>query len=95
MGSWSLQVSVAKTDAEFAKVTYTLVLAQREMTVQDLLRHTAGLAYANLTQNTPVKEAYVKAGVDEDPRGLTPAEEVERMSKSSWPKRLETTSCCP
>jgi CubicO group peptidase (beta-lactamase class C family) len=77
-----LQVSVAKADAEFAKVSYTLVSAQREMTVQDLLRHTAGLAYANLTQNTPVKEAYAKAGVDEDPRGLTPAEEVERMSKA-------------
>ena len=77
-----LQVSVAKADAEFAKVSYTLVSAQREMTVQDLLRHTAGLAYANLTQNTPVKEAYAKAGVDEDPRGLTPAEEVERMAKA-------------
>jgi CubicO group peptidase (beta-lactamase class C family) len=77
-----LQVSVAKADAEFAKVSYTLVPAQREMTVQDLLRHTAGLAYANLTQNTPVKEAYAKAGVDEDPRGLTPAEEVERMAKA-------------
>ena len=77
-----LQVSVAKTDAEFAKVTYTLVSAQRDMTVQDLLRHTAGLAYANLTSNTPVKDAYAKAGVDEDPRGLTPAEEVERMSKA-------------
>jgi CubicO group peptidase (beta-lactamase class C family) len=78
----NMQVSVAKTDAEFAKVTYTLVSSQREITVQDLLRHTAGLAYANLSQNTPVKEAYTKAGVDEDPRGLTPAEEVERMSKT-------------
>jgi len=78
----NMQVSVAKTDPEFAKVSYTLVSSQREITVQDLLRHTAGLAYANLTQNTPVKEAYAKAGVDEDPRGLTPAEEVERMSKT-------------
>ena len=78
----NMQVSVAKTDPEFAKVTYTLVSSQREITVQDLLRHTAGLAYANLSQNTPVKEAYAKAGVDEDPRGLTPAEEVERMSKT-------------
>jgi CubicO group peptidase (beta-lactamase class C family) len=77
-----MQVSVAKTDPEFAKITYTLVPAQREITVQDLLRHTAGLAYANLTQNTLVKEAYTKAGVDEDPRGLTPTEEVERMSKA-------------
>ena len=53
-----LQVSVAKADGEFAKVTYTLVPSDREMTVQDLLRHTSGLAYANLTQNAPVKDAY-------------------------------------
>jgi CubicO group peptidase (beta-lactamase class C family) len=78
----SMQISVARADQEFAKITYTSVAAQREITVQYLLRHTAGLAYANLTQNGPVKEAYAKAGVDEDPRGLTPAEEVERMSKA-------------
>jgi len=78
----NMQVSVAKADSEFAKIGYTLTTAQHEITVQDLLRHTAGLAYANLTQNGPVKEAYAKAGVDDDPRGLTPAEEVERMSKA-------------
>ncbi len=77
-----LQVSVAKADAEFAKVTYTLVPADREMTVQDLLRHTSGLAYANLTQNTPVREAYAKGGIEDDPRGLAPAEEVESFSKA-------------
>ena len=32
-----LQVSVAKADPVFAKMTYTLVPAEREMTVQDLL----------------------------------------------------------
>lgn len=77
-----LQVSVAKADAEFAKVTYTLVPAEREITVQDLLRHTSGLAYASLTQNARVKEAYAKGGIDEDPRGLSPAEEVDRISKA-------------
>ena len=80
------QVSAAKADAEFAKVTYTLVPADREMTVQDLLRHTAGLAYGELTQNAPVKEALGKAGIyktaiDFDSRDLPPAEQVERMSK--------------
>ena len=77
-----LQVSVARADAEFAKVTYTLVPADREMTMQDLLRHTSGLAYANLTQNSVVKEAYSKGGIADDPRGLTPAEEIESFSKS-------------
>ena len=80
------QVSVAKADAEFTKITYTLVPADREMSVQDLLRHTAGLAYGELTQNAPVKEALGKAGlykstIDFDSRDLAPAEQAERMSK--------------
>ena len=82
----SMNVSAAKADAEFAKVTYTQVPADREMTVQDLLRHTAGLAYGEITQNAPVKEALGKAGIyksaiDYDARDLAPGEEVERLSK--------------
>jgi CubicO group peptidase (beta-lactamase class C family) len=82
-----LQVSVPRPDAVFAKMTYTLVPADREMTVQDLLRHTSGLAYGEITQNAPVKEAYAKAGVykagiEYDARDLSPAEEVERISKA-------------
>ena len=68
----SLQVSVAKADAEFAKVGYTLVPADRDMTVQDLLRHSAGLAYSNLSQNAAVKDAYVKNGIEGDFRALEP-----------------------
>src|SRR6266705_2360617 len=77
------QVSVARADGEFARVTYATVPADREMTVQDLLRHTAGLAYGEITVNAPVKDAYAKAGLylagvrDYDARELTPAEEVE------------------
>jgi CubicO group peptidase (beta-lactamase class C family) len=82
-----LQVSAVKADAVFAKITYSLVPAEREMTVQDLLRHTSGLAYGEITQNMPVKEAYAKAGVykaniDYDARDLPPGEEVERISKA-------------
>jgi CubicO group peptidase (beta-lactamase class C family) len=79
------RVSVARTDAEFARVTYTNVAAEREMTVQDLLRHTSGLAYGEITQNAPVKDAYAKAGVylpgvrDYDSRDLTPPEQAERV----------------
>ena len=82
------QVSVARTDAEFARVTYALVSVEREMTVQDLLRHTSGLAYGEVTQNAPVKEAYSKAGVylpgvrDFDARDVTPAEEVDHLAKA-------------
>jgi CubicO group peptidase (beta-lactamase class C family) len=83
----SVQVSVPKVDAAFAKIGYALVPAEREMTVQDLLRHTAGLAYGEITQNAPVKEAYAKAGVyktgiDFDARDLTPAQEVERIAQA-------------
>ncbi|HVY04758.1 MAG TPA: serine hydrolase domain-containing protein [Burkholderiales bacterium] len=81
-----MSVSAAKADAEFAKVTYTQVPADREMTVQDLLRHTAGLAYGEITQNAPVKEALGKAGIykatiDYDARDLTPEEEVAAIAK--------------
>ena len=55
------------------------------MTVQDLLRHTSGLAYGEITQNGPVKDAYAKAGVylpgvrDYDSRDMTSAEQAERV----------------
>jgi CubicO group peptidase (beta-lactamase class C family) len=78
----NMQVSVARVDAEFAKTTYALVPAEREITVQDLLRHTAGLAYANLTQNKAVIDAYAKGGIAADLRGLTPEEEVERIAQA-------------
>jgi CubicO group peptidase (beta-lactamase class C family) len=82
----SMNVSVARADAEFAKVTYAQVPADREITVQDLLRHTAGLAYGEITQNAPVKEALGKAGlykstIDYDARDLAPAEEIDRLAK--------------
>jgi CubicO group peptidase (beta-lactamase class C family) len=82
------QVSVARSDNELARMSYITVVAEREMTVQDLLRHTAGLAYGEITVNAPVRDAYAKAGLylagvrDYDARELTPAEEVERLAKA-------------
>ena len=63
------------------------VATARPMTVQDLLRHTAGLSYGELTANQAVKDALTKAGIykpnviDFDIRDLTPAEFVERLAK--------------
>ena len=63
------------------------IAAERAMTVQDLLRHTAGLPYGELTQNGAVKDALAKAGlfkpgvIDFDVRDMTGAEQVERLSK--------------
>ena len=78
----NMQVSVARTDAEFARATYSLAPVEREITVQDLLRHTAGLAYANLTQNKAVVEAYTKSGIDADLRGLSPEQETDLVAKA-------------
>jgi CubicO group peptidase (beta-lactamase class C family) len=83
-----LQVSVPKADSTFARVTYQMVPTEREMTIQDLLRHTSGLAYGEITVNTPVKEAYAKAGAYQpsglpfDARGSTSAEQVTALSKA-------------
>jgi len=63
------------------------VPAQRPMTIQDLLRHTAGLPYGELTQNAAVKDALAQAGlfkpgvIDFDIRDMTAAEQVERLGK--------------
>ena len=55
------------------------------MTVQDLLRHTSGLAYGEITQNAPVKDGLERIGVfrkdmDYEARNVAPAEEIERMA---------------
>jgi CubicO group peptidase (beta-lactamase class C family) len=81
-----MQVSAATTGAD-GKATYTNVPAVKPIVVQDLLRHSAGLAYAEITKNETVKAAYVEAkfsqpGIHEyDSRGMTPAEQVERIAK--------------
>ena len=82
-----MQVSVAHTDPVLAKITYTLESTEREMTVQDLLRHSAGLAYGQITQNTPVRDAYTKARLydpagDYDLRDLSPSEFVDAVARS-------------
>jgi len=78
-----IQVSVATKTAEGQ--AYSMVPAERAMTVQDLLRHTSGLAYGEITQNAPVKDGLERAGayrkdLDYEARGLTPKEEVERLA---------------
>ncbi len=58
--------------------TITLESAKRPPTIQDLLRHTAGLLNAGLYPNTPVGKMYVAAGVYQEPQTL--AEEVEKIA---------------
>jgi CubicO group peptidase (beta-lactamase class C family) len=92
----NLQVSVPQLDAQSGKVTYVRVPAEREMTIQDLLRHTSGLVYGGFTSHAGVKELYAKEGVDWN--NVTPAEQVDRLAKvplahqpgSAWEYSLST-----
>lgn len=75
----SLQVSIPRFDPDTGKAVYALVPADRQMTIQDLLRHTSGLVYGGFTNHAQVKELYAKQGVDW--RDVTPAEQLERLAK--------------
>jgi CubicO group peptidase (beta-lactamase class C family) len=81
-----MQVSVARKDAD-GKTSYENVPATRAMTVHDLLRHTAGLGYGEVTPNLAIKEAYQKAGlykpnvIDFDARDLSPSEFTTRVAQ--------------
>jgi CubicO group peptidase (beta-lactamase class C family) len=97
-----LKVSIATKDAATGQVTYNTAPAGREPTVQDLLRHTSGIAYDFFTRNQPVKDAYKAAGLDAlgaDIRDkMTAAEFTEKLSKtplanqpgSAWEYSLST-----
>ena len=80
-----LNVSVATPHA-MGQTTYELVPAAREPTIQDLLRHTSGVAYDFVTRNVPVKETYEKSGLNAiglDIRDkMTAAEFVERLAQA-------------
>jgi CubicO group peptidase (beta-lactamase class C family) len=57
-----MKVGVESTDAE-GKPTLKLVDAKRQITVQDLLRHTSGLTYGVLGTPNAVKKIYNDAGI--------------------------------
>ena len=80
-------VSVPTFDPVFNGVSFKLLPANREPTIQDLLRHTSGIAYGELTKNTLVRDAYIKAGVfkpdlDYDSRTLSGSEMAEGLGKA-------------
>lgn len=92
----SPMVSVAVVDPVSQAVSYRMVPATREPTIQDLLRHTSGLAYGELTRNTPVRDAYLRAGVykadvDFDARGPAGAEMAEVLGKAPLAQQPGTT----
>lgn len=89
-------VSVPTLDPVFHGTTFKLVAANREPTIQDLLRHTSGIAYGELTKNTLVREAYIKAGVykpdlDFDAREFPGAQMAEGLGKAPLAQQPGTT----
>jgi CubicO group peptidase (beta-lactamase class C family) len=73
-----LEVGVPNTDAS-GKPPYTLVAAERPVTIYDLLRHTSGLVYTGFTRTEYVKELYANAHVGW--AGVTPTEQLEALAK--------------
>jgi CubicO group peptidase (beta-lactamase class C family) len=73
-----LDVVVQGTDAN-GKPTYTVVAAERPVTVYDLLRHTSGLVYGGFTRNEYLKELYAKENIGWS--GVTPSQQLEALAK--------------
>ena len=73
------EVSVPQFDPVTGKVGYVVVPAEREITIQDLLRHTSGLVYAGFTPNARVKELYEANAVGWADQ--TPQEQIDRLAK--------------
>jgi CubicO group peptidase (beta-lactamase class C family) len=73
-----LKVGVEKPDPSGAKPTLELVPAKRDMSIQDLFRHTSGLTYG-FFGNTQVKKMYVDGKVWND--YPSNAELVDRLAK--------------
>jgi CubicO group peptidase (beta-lactamase class C family) len=71
-------LKVASNSDDSSAKALTLESLQREMTVQDLLRHTSGLTYAHLT-GPHLKQAYEAAGVVNEQH--TNAEMAEKLAK--------------
>jgi len=74
-----LKVSVERVDPATGKKESTLQPQIRPMSVQDLLRHTAGLVYGPPIGNGPIPETYRDANVGG--RNETLAEMVTKISK--------------
>jgi CubicO group peptidase (beta-lactamase class C family) len=82
-----MQVSVVTKDSA-GNVEYSLVPAAKPITVQDLLRHTSGISYPEVTSNPVLKKAYTDAGLyvpggtDYDQRRVTPQQMITGIANA-------------
>jgi CubicO group peptidase (beta-lactamase class C family) len=63
------------------RTTRMAVPAKREITVQDLLRHTSGFTYAGTAPFPELKEAYDKAEVEARETDISPEEFIKRLAQ--------------
>ncbi len=83
----NMQVSVGTKDSN-GNMEYSLVPAAKPITVQDLLRHTSGIGYPEITSNPNIIKAYTDAGLyvaggtDYDQRRVTPQEMIAGIAKA-------------
>ncbi len=84
-----LQVLQEQRDAS-GNVSYALVPAQREPTIQDLMRHTSGFVYGQFG-NGPVHKAYMKVDVWSGDLSIPLSEMITRLSKQSLAHQPGTT----
>lgn len=83
----NMQVSVETKDSS-GNMEYSLVPAAKPITVLDLLRHTSGIGYPEITSNPNIKKAYTDAGLyvaggtDYDQRRVTPQEMISGIAKA-------------
>ena len=75
-----LDVAVERTDPTTGKTVTALEPAQREITIQDLLRHTSGFTYGFRTTKVVVREAYAKHAIDS--ADTTNAGLIDRIAKA-------------
>ena len=76
----TMRVGVERLDPMTGKSVLTLVPAEREMSLQDLLRHTSGLTYGN-RGTTAIHQAYPTSS-NAASRELTSAEFIDRLAKA-------------
>jgi CubicO group peptidase (beta-lactamase class C family) len=74
-----MQIAVETRDSRTGTARTVLQPASSEITVQDLLRHTAGMVNANLLPRTSVRQRYLDAGVTSTDQSL--AERVDKLAQ--------------
>ena len=74
-----MKVAVETRDSRTGAATLVLEPASTPVTVQDVLRHTAGMVNPGLQPITPVRKRYIDAGVNDEDQTL--AERVDKIAR--------------